>query len=64
MARDQLVGGNLVDSKIVPLMTLHWWRHEAHCQYSRSSRRNEQLAGPEHLGQKKPFGQREAASEP
>src|SRR6185295_5218382 len=62
MARNQLVSGNLVDSKIVPLMTLHWWRPAAHCQYSRPSRRNEQLAGPPHTGQTKPCGQREAIS--
>jgi hypothetical protein len=47
---------------MVPLMTLHWWRHEAHCQYSRPSRRNEQLEGPEHLGQAKPLGQRALVS--
>jgi hypothetical protein len=32
MATNQRVSGNLVDSKIVPLMTLHWCRQLAHCQ--------------------------------
>ena len=29
MARNQRVSGSLVDSKIVPLMRLHWWRQRA-----------------------------------
>jgi hypothetical protein len=53
---------HLVASKIVPLMTLHWWRQAAHWKYSRPSRRNELWWPQPHSGQTKPAGQREAIS--
>ena len=62
MARNQRDSPSLVASKIVPLMTLHWWRHAAHWKYSRPSRRNELFWPQPHAGQAKPEGQREAIS--
>jgi hypothetical protein len=32
MARNQRVSGNLLASKIVPLIRLHWWVQARHCQ--------------------------------
>jgi hypothetical protein len=43
MARNQRDSPSLVASKIVPLMTLHWWRQAVHWKYSRPARRNELL---------------------
>jgi hypothetical protein len=62
MARNQRDSPSLVASKIVPLMTLHWWRQAAHWKYSSAPRRNELLWPQPHTGQAKPCGQREAIS--
>ena len=62
MARNQRARPSLVDSKTVPLMTLHWWRQAEHCQYSRPSRRNELVMPQLHAGQANPAGQRAAIS--
>jgi hypothetical protein len=40
MAKNQLGSGSLLDSKIVPLTRLHWWRQLLHWKYSRPCRRN------------------------
>jgi hypothetical protein len=60
MARNQCVSGSLLASKIVPLITLHWWRQAVHWKYSLPSRRNELLRRLVHIGQMKPEGQRDA----
>ena len=62
MVRNQRARPSLVASKIVPLMTLHWWRQGVHWKYNRPSRRNELLWAQPHTGQAKPDGQREAIS--
>ena len=62
MARNQRASPSLVASKIVPLMTLHWWRQAVHWKYSRPSRRNELLWPQPHAGQAKPDGQRDSIS--
>jgi len=64
MARNQRESPSLVASKIVPLMTLHWWRQAAHWKYSLPSRRNERLWPQPQAGQAKSAGQREAISAP
>lgn len=60
MARNQRDRPSLVASKIVPLMTLHWWRQPVHWKYNRPSRRNELLCPQPHAGQAKPAGQRDS----
>ena len=62
MARNQRASPSLLASKIVPLMTLHWWRQTEHWKYSRPCRRNELFWRASHAGQTKPSGQREAIS--
>ena len=62
MARNQRDSGSLVASKIVPLMTLHWWRQAVHWKYSRRSLRNELLCAQPHAAQANPSGQRDSIS--
>jgi hypothetical protein len=62
MARNQRDSASLVDSKMVPLMTLHWWRQAVHWKYSRPSRRNELRWPQPQAGQAKPDGQRDSTS--
>jgi hypothetical protein len=49
-------------SKIVPLMTLHWWRQAEHWKYSRPSRRNELWTPHPQSGHRKPCGQRDSTT--
>jgi hypothetical protein len=32
MARNQRDSGSLLDSKMLPLIRLHWWAQAPHCQ--------------------------------
>lgn len=62
MARNQVDRGSLLDSKMVPAVTLHWLRQAEHCQYIRPSRRNELCTARPQSGQTKPSGQRAETS--
>ena len=56
IARNQVVSGSLVESKIVPAVTETCLRHSAHC--SRSRRSSRWASSCSQPGQTKPSGQR------
>jgi hypothetical protein len=62
MARNQCDSPSLVDSKIVPLMTLHGCRQAVHWKYTRPAQRNELPWLQPHAGQVKPDGHRDSTS--